>query len=300
MGYWPLTPVYDAAGDLLPGFEYANNIEVVHKFFESHHGSGVQDAVGKAARYSLIQQIGFKRTSIFSYHECYLWSLLYQAVPENRTRDGLFSASGSYVWHALSDGLDAYKDTYEVIDLRKKEFKPVKGCSECYVFWARDWDGANVPRVLSRRFPCRCVNCRSGENCGLLTAIGEWKQHDVSIKKTISLEESRKKKAADKENRIIKRKAKAAALTAASGGGHAAHVPSAADDENEDAEVGDVNLIQNAEFDVSDEGKEKNDETDEEYILAIVFFFFFRRNKLSQMLLAAASDSSVESFPQIG
>jgi len=216
MGYWPLKPLFDATGNLVPGFEYAHQIEIVHKFFESHHGSGVQDAAGKAARYSLIQQIGFKKASIFNYHECYLWSLTNQASPVQRTRDGHFSASGSFAWYALSDGLDAQKDEHDVIDLRRKTFKPVKGCSECYVFWARDWDGANTPRILSRRFWCWCLNCRSGNNkkCGLLAVTGQWKQHNVSLTKTCSIEESQMKKAADKEKRSIQRKAKAAALAA--------------------------------------------------------------------------------------
>ena len=214
MGYWPLRPVFDAAGKLVPGFEYSHKIEIVHKFFESHHGSGVQDAAGKAARYSLIQQIGFKKASIFNYHECHLWSITNQPSPVQRTRDGYFSASGSYAWYALSDGLDAHRDNYDVIDLRRKTFKPVKGCSECYVFWARDWDGSNRPRILSRRFWCWCLNCRSGQNekCGLLAVTGLWKQHDVSLTRTWSVEESQIKKAADKEKRSIKRKAKAAAL----------------------------------------------------------------------------------------
>ena len=133
-----------------------------------------------------------------------------------RTRDGHFSATGSYAWYALSDGLDAHKDKYDVIDLRRKTFKPVKGCSECYVFWARDWDGSNIPRILSRRFWCWCLNCRSGQNekCGLLAVTGQWKQHDVALTRTCSIEESQMKKAADKEKRSIKRKEKAAALAA--------------------------------------------------------------------------------------
>ena len=153
MGYWPLTPLFDAVGNLVPGFEYAHKIDFVHRFFESHHGSGVQDAAGKAARYSLIQQIGFKSFNL---------QLSRMLFMEQRTRDGHFSASGSYGWYALSDGLDAQKAEHDVIDLRRKVFRPSKGCSECYVFWARDWDGANIPRVLSRRFWFWCLNCRSG------------------------------------------------------------------------------------------------------------------------------------------
>ena len=39
-------------------------------------------------------------------------------APKARPRTGLFSASGDYLWFALSNGLDGFK--YPVLDLRRK------------------------------------------------------------------------------------------------------------------------------------------------------------------------------------
>ena len=94
MGYWPLTPLFDAVGNLVPGFEYAHKIEFVHRFFESHHGSGVQDAAGKAARYSLIQQIGFKS---FNLQLSRMLFMEHNESSEPRAKDARWSFFGKWL-----------------------------------------------------------------------------------------------------------------------------------------------------------------------------------------------------------
>jgi len=59
-----------------PGYEDAEGISIVHNFFESYHTSGVQDSVGKDARNTMGRDIGFKRISIYDFHECMVSSFL--------------------------------------------------------------------------------------------------------------------------------------------------------------------------------------------------------------------------------
>jgi hypothetical protein len=40
--------------------------------------------------------------------------------PEERSRQGYFAATGSYVWFAFSDGKDPQSDIYPTLDLRRK------------------------------------------------------------------------------------------------------------------------------------------------------------------------------------
>jgi hypothetical protein len=263
MGYWPLRAETDATGTRLSGFEDSCGIEIRHCFFEAYHACGVQDAAGKAARYPLIQQIGFGNVSVYNYHECYQWSISNQSAPAHRTRDGLFAATGSYLWYALSDGLDAYKETYQVIDLRSKNYRPVTGSSQCWVFWSRDFDGKNKPRVLARRFWCACVNCRSGSPCVLVDVIGNWCAHDVSIKATLSLDDSRTKKASEKAKRLQQRQAKAAMLvaaTGAAGGGGAAGAER--EGGHHDGEVDVAHLVAEAEYEGSESETDEDDGDD--------------------------------------
>ena len=37
-----------------------------------------------------------------------------------KSTGGPFSATGDYLWYALSNGLDEYKDQHPVLDLRRK------------------------------------------------------------------------------------------------------------------------------------------------------------------------------------
>ena len=46
------------------------------------------------------------------------------SAPVDRKRTGLFAATGDFLWFALSDGLDAHKEKYPVIDLRRKVVPP--------------------------------------------------------------------------------------------------------------------------------------------------------------------------------
>ena len=63
-------PLSYLPGQVPPGYEDAEGINVVHTFFESYHASGVQDSVGKDARLAMIRCIGFKQESIYDYHAC--------------------------------------------------------------------------------------------------------------------------------------------------------------------------------------------------------------------------------------
>ena len=244
MGYWPLRPEFNEQGCRKAGFEDSEQVEIRHCFFEAYHACGVQDAAGKAARLPIMQQIGFKH-SIYNYNACYEWCQANQPGPASRTRDGLFAATGSFVWVALSDGLDSHSSNHAIIDLRTKTYRAVKGSSECWVFWARDFDSSNKPRILSRRLWCRCVNCRSGHACLLVGIVGDWTCHDVRLKSILTLSESRGKKSTDKEARMRKRADKAAAILGA-GIPHAAgaaavvaaHVSPAAAADEKDAEDG--------------------------------------------------------------
>jgi hypothetical protein len=209
MAYAALQP--SPAGSSPAGFEYAMGIEIRHCKFVEYHACGAQDAVGKAARQPLLKAIGFK-TSIYNYHECWLWSKLHQAAPKQRTRDGDWSANGSYVWLALSDGKDSHCHEHPVLDMRTKKFRPVKGSSETNVVWARDTDGSNTPKILSRRYWCVCVGCRSGAGCWNPEIHGEWKVHSTPIIGSLSVEASAAKKAEDKIKRQASRAKRAASL----------------------------------------------------------------------------------------
>jgi hypothetical protein len=52
------------------------------------------------------------------------WSQANMSAPVDRKRTGLFAATGDFLWFALSDGLDAHKEKYPVIDLRRKVVPP--------------------------------------------------------------------------------------------------------------------------------------------------------------------------------
>jgi len=192
---------------ILPGFEDSRGIEIRHTVFESYHACGAVDASGKAARLPMLQAISHRNASIYNYHECYLWSLANASNPTVRTRDGVWAASGSYIHLALSDGLDSMRGAHPVLDTRKKDYRPVKGTTSCRVFWARDWDGTNVPRILSRSHWCRCEGCRSTEGeCWHPDLLGNWAVHRTDIKEVFSVDATMAKKAAAK----LKRKADSA------------------------------------------------------------------------------------------
>ena len=52
------------------GFEDSEGIEIFHRFFEAYHASGVQDTAGKDPRIGMRRDAGFKKESIYNYHEC--------------------------------------------------------------------------------------------------------------------------------------------------------------------------------------------------------------------------------------
>jgi hypothetical protein len=52
------------------GFEYCEDVEIIHSFFEAHHASGVQDSAGKDPRLAMIRDIGFKQYSIYDFSKC--------------------------------------------------------------------------------------------------------------------------------------------------------------------------------------------------------------------------------------
>ena len=93
---------------------------------------------------------------------------------------------------------------------------------------------------------------------------GQWKQHDVSLTRTCSIDESQMKKAADKEKRSIKRKAKAAALATHAIAALAVApvvvapvlVAPAAAEENNDDEDDDESPIPQAIFESAEEDEE--------------------------------------------
>lgn len=212
MGYAALNPDFGDDGTLRPGFEYAMGIEIRHNRFVEHHACGAQDASGKAARLPMLKAIGYKRESIYNYHECWLWSTLNQPVPAERTRDGVWAATGSYIWLALSDGMDSHSAEHPVLDMRTKKIGAVRGSSECHVVWARDIDGSNQPRVISRRLMCLCEGCRNSDDCWHPEIHGGWKVHKTPLKNSLSIEASVAKKAQDKSKRQEARARKAAAL----------------------------------------------------------------------------------------
>ena len=238
----------------MPGFEDAEGIEIRHNFLEAHHASGVYDAVGKEARLPMIAARGFGNTSVYNYHECLQWSLQNQPSPApGRARVGDWAANGEYVWVGLSDGLDSHKDAYENIDMRRKVYRAVRGSSQCWVFWAQRIGGSNRPRVVSRRFPCRCSQCRIQQRCWIAELVGDETVHDVELRSVSSAEDARAKKRGDKTARKQAREAKAASFRAgqasrggaSAGGGGNAHAEgvgdtgSSSDDEQPAIEVGD-------------------------------------------------------------
>jgi hypothetical protein len=123
MGYWPLSrPSKNNSGAVdPPGYEDADETEIIHCFFEHDHASGVQDSAGKDARFPILTQLGFKSTAVYNYNECYELSRVNNAVPDpKRKREGYWQANGAYVWVAFSDGEDAHRDKHGVLDFAVK------------------------------------------------------------------------------------------------------------------------------------------------------------------------------------
>ena len=120
-----------------------------------------------------------KRESIVDYHECYLWSIDKMAVPEeDRQRKGNFSASGEYLWFALSDGVDEHRHEHPCLDLRKKVYTSPVGSSSHYEFMALK--AANGPSLFLRCYPCRCESCRMNPlSCPHSVFVGFPMKHDT-------------------------------------------------------------------------------------------------------------------------
>jgi hypothetical protein len=260
MGYWPLTrPISrdsdegaDAGADVPPGYEDAEAIEILYCFFEHDHASGVQDSVGKDARYPLLTQLGFKSIAVHEYHQCYEWSMENNNQPDrSRNRHGHWKANGDYVWVAFSDGEDSHRHEHEVLDLRRKVYKAVPGCSQRWEFRAlRPHPDETDPKPLisSRRLACRCEQCRTYLDTGIFAlcmhpeVTGDWHRDRVDFIRVHAIEDTRRMKLDAKTKRREKQREKAEELrhncvpseSLTPEGGGAAEESASGDCENDD------------------------------------------------------------------
>ena len=226
MGYWPLTRPSmrgaDAGVEDPLGYEDAEGIEIIHCFFEHDHASGVQDSVGKDARFPLLTQFGFKSTAVHDYHQCNEWSIEYNKQPDqNRIRHGHWKANGDYVWVAFSDGEDSHRGEHEVLDLRRKIYKAVPGCSQRWEFRAllpHHEEADPKPLISSRRLSCRCDHCRIYLQTGIFAlcmhpeVTGDWHRDRVDFVRVHAIEDTRRMKLEAKTKRREKQREKAEEL----------------------------------------------------------------------------------------
>ena len=107
-------------------------------------------------------------------------------------------------------------NVFSIHSLREQEYKPIPGSSCMFEFSSYfSQHNTDAPVIWSRKFPCRCENCRSRLeeiHCSFLLGCGFSSSNDVHHKKTWTLDDTREKQATDKKDRKEKVQAKALQL----------------------------------------------------------------------------------------
>ena len=137
------------------------DLELIHDFSCSHHGSGPVDSFSKDARHGMDSDVAAGKFVRYNYEHCYEWCIQNMAAPEGKKKHrGTFGANGNYFWRAYSDGNDANEKGFPVIP-NDRSFQALPGSNEIY-----SWRGNHkfIPQLEALFVPCYCINCRSGRS----------------------------------------------------------------------------------------------------------------------------------------
>ena len=92
------------------------DLELIHDFLCSHHGSGPVDSFSKDARHGMDADVATGKFVRYNYEHCYEWCIKNMALPDEKKKHrGTFGANGNYFWRAYSDGEDVNEKGFPVI-----------------------------------------------------------------------------------------------------------------------------------------------------------------------------------------
>jgi hypothetical protein len=172
-----------------------------HDFPASHHYSGPHDNAGKTPRIRMQNDTKFDRVrqtttinlllfcphmclslsqvGIYNYHQCFEYCRKYMSKPSKKQEDvrGTWGCNGRHFWLAFSNGIDLYKDKYDVVPNPKQfDVTALPGSNELYCFRGTNTADGTSTSLKHKFMQCYCAECRADRyaSCPSRDEFGCW------------------------------------------------------------------------------------------------------------------------------